>query len=152
MSKISKRLLNKEINKRIFNLFWKTIAGLKTPTEANSFFDDLLSPSEQIMIAKRLAIAVLLTKNFTYTEIDNALKVSRPTIMNVSLWLKHKGAGYRKAVEKILKDEKKEEFLDKIEEILLGMEIPAKFNSSRYQSKQQRGKELYKRKRKRSLL
>lgn len=152
MSKISKRLLNKEIQKRIFALFWKTIAELKTPTEASSFFNDLLSPSEQIMLAKRLAIAVLLSKNFTYSEIDNVLKVSRPTIMNVSLWLKHKGAGYRKAVEKILKDEKKEEFLDKIEEFILGMEMPAKLGSSRYQSKQQRGRDLYNRKRKRNLL
>ncbi len=152
MSKISKRILNKDIEERIFGIFWRTISQLQKPEEVKTFFKDLLSPSEQIMLAKRLAIAVLLSKSFTYSEIDDVLKVSRPTIMNVSLWLKHKGAGYKKAVETILKDEKKEEFLDKIEELLLNMEMPAALNSSRYQSKQQRGRELYYRKKRRSLL
>lgn len=152
MSKISKRFLNKEIEERIFNIFWKTISSLQKPGDAKDFFQDLLSPAEQTMLAKRLAIAVLLIKGFSYSQIDDAIKVSRPTIMNVSLWLKHRGKGYKKAVENILKDEKKEEFIDKIEELLLKMENPAAVGSLQFYNRQQRGKELYKRKLKRSLL
>lgn len=152
MSKVSRRVLNKELESHIFELFLKTIADLREPSDVQNFLTDLLSPSEKIMLVKRLAIAILLTKGYTYDAIDETLKVSRPTIMNVSYFLKHGENGYQKVVEKIIKSQKREEILDKIEEVLLKLSSSAAVGSSRFLTKQKAGKDLYKRKTRRSLL
>ncbi len=152
MTKISRRFLNKDLEKRIFELFLKTIVDIRTSDEARNFIEDLLSPTERVMLIKRLAIAVLLAKGFTYDNIDDTLKVSRSTIMNVSVWLKHGKSGYRNAVGKIVQTHKKEEFIDKVEEMLLKLSPPKSFGSVEFEKKQKRGKELYRRKLKRNML
>lgn len=152
MAKVSRRILNKELEDYIFELFIKTITDLRDPSEVRNFLTDLLSPIEKIMLVKRLAIAVLLTKGFTYDTIDATLKVSRPTIMNVSRALKHGESGYQQAVKKILEHQKREEIGDKIEEILLRFAPPAALGSASFSAKQQAGKTLFKRRLRRSML
>lgn len=152
MTKVSRRILNKELEKHIFELFIKTIADLKNPVEVTNFLEDLLSPSEKIMLVKRLAIAILLLKGYTYDAIDETLKVSRPTIMNVSYFLKYGKSGYEKVAGRIIGLQKKEELLDKIEELLLKLSPPKRYGSPAFYKKQELGKNLYKRKLKRSML
>ena len=152
MTKISRRYLNKELEKRMFELFLKTIVDIKNPDEARNFIEDLLSPTERLMLVKRLAIAILLSKNYTYDEIDDTLKVSRATIMTVSLWIKNGKNGYKKAVEKIMNTQRKEEFIDKVEEMLIQLSGPKMYGSRAFEKKQKRGKELVRRKLKRNLL
>lgn len=152
MTQVSKRILNKELENRIFELFIKTIAELKSPKDVENFIKDLLSPTEKIMLSKRLAIAILLSKNYTYEDINNTLKVSSPTIMTVSYYLKNGEGGYQKVVNKILKEQRKEELSDKIEELLLQLSPPKKYKSEKYEKKRKKGKELFKRRVKRSML
>lgn len=153
MTKVSRRILNKALEERIFEVFIRTIIDLKKPDEAKSFVEDLLFPTEKIMLVKRLAIAILLTKGYTYDRIDQTLKVSRTTIMHVSYFLKHgQSGGYQKAVTKIIGREKNEALMDKIEEILIRLSPPKMYGSDAFKKKQIAGKELYKRKLKRSLL
>ncbi len=102
MSMVSRRILNKTLQEYIFSLFIKTIIELKNEPDVNNFLQDLLSPTERVVLVKRLAIAILLVKGYTYDAIDDTLKVSRPTINHVSYWLKHGNSGYQKVVEKIL--------------------------------------------------
>lgn len=149
MTKVSRRFLDKELESKIFEVFLKTIVDIKTPVEAKNFIDDLLSPTEKIMLVKRLAIAVLLTKGKTYDYIDHTLKVSRATIMTVSLWLKHGKGGYRKVVDSILKAQNRERLIDNIEEILIRLSPPKRFGSIELESKSKKGKELFRRKLKR---
>ncbi len=147
MSQVSRRVLDKELENYIFNNFIKTIAKLGEKTQIQSFLDDLLSPIERTMLIKRLAIAVMLTKGYTYEEIDHTLKVSRPTIKNISHLLKYRQkGGYQKAVEEILQDQKREALFDKIEEILLTLSPPKLYGSPSYERKRRIGKELFKRK------
>lgn len=152
MTKVSKRILNKELEKYIFELFIKTIVEMKDAELTQNYFDDLLSPTERIMLIKRLAIAILLTKGYTYDKIDETLKVSRSTIMTVSYFLKNGKSGYQQVVNKILEAEKREELLDKIEEILIRLSPPKAYGTPAFKKKQESGKELYKRKLRRSLL
>ncbi len=152
MSRISRRILNKELENYIFELFIKTISDLKSDEEIRNFIEDLLSPSEKLMLIKRLAIAILLSKGYTYDAIDATLKVSRPTIMRVSISLKFGKSGYQQVVEKIVKRQKKEQLLDTIEELLIKLTPPKTYGSIGFQKKQKAGKELSQRKRKRSLV
>lgn len=152
MSKVSRRFLDKELEGRIFEVFLRTIVDIKTVAGAKNFIEDLLSPTEKIMLVKRLAIAVLLTKGKTYEYIDHTLKVSRATIMNVSLWLKHGKSGYKKAVERIIQTQNNEALLDKIEEILLRLSPPKRFESIAFEKKSKKGKELLRRRLKRERI
>src|SRR3989344_2069503 len=146
MTKVSRRYLDKELENYIFNIFIKSIADLDNQLDIKNFLDDLLSPAEKIMLIKRLAIAVLLTKGKTYEYIDHTLKVSRATIMNVSLWLKHGKGGYRKVVDNILKAQSKQTLIDNIDEILMRLSPPKRFGSIEFEKKSKKGKELFRRK------
>lgn len=115
MPQVSKYPLAKDTEKRLYQLFWETVANLKDSIKAEEFFTDLLTPTEKVMLSKRLAIAVMLIKGYDYSSIKSILKVSPTTIGAVSLWLKHSGTGYRKVVQRLVTKEKFEEILSGIE-------------------------------------
>lgn len=118
MSQVSRRLLPKDIKEYIFKIFRKTLLSFKKPKDLEEFLDDLLTPTEKMMLAKRLAIAVCLAKGYDYRSICDALKVTPGTVSSVNLWFSHKGRGYKKVVEKIIEDEKSQEFWDNIEKFV----------------------------------
>lgn len=152
MAQVSRRIINKDLADRIFELFIKTVADFKRPSDVLNFIEDLLSPTEKVMLTKRLAIAILLSKGYTYEEIDQILKVSRPTIMTVSYFLKSGKGGYQKVVNEIINSQKREELADKIEELLMKLSPPKMVGSAGYLRKQKAGKELFRRRVKRSLI
>lgn len=119
MAQVSKYPLPKEVEERMFDVFWQTIANLTTKQSVKKFLYDLLSPTEKTMLAKRLGIAILLLKGYDYRSISEILKVSTATIMLINNWLKTEGDGYKTAIKKILKKEKQEEFWDNLEEKLM---------------------------------
>jgi len=118
MPQVSKYPLAQAVYKRIFEILFETIADIKNPKEVEEFFADFLSPTERIMLAKRLSIAVLLTKGYSYAEVRKILRVSQTTVADINVFLKYAGQGYKKVVEKILRKEKQEEFWQKIDDVL----------------------------------
>lgn len=118
MPQVSKYPIATDVYNRIFEIFFKTIADVRLPTDVKEFFDDFLSPTEKIMLAKRLSIAVLLAKNYDYRAISKILRVSPATIAAVNVFYKYAGHGYKRVVEKILKGEKQEEFWNKLDDLL----------------------------------
>ncbi len=102
MSQVSKVNLHASIQTGIYDQFYWVISECKSRGELESLLNELLSKTERIMLAKRLAIAVLLTKGYSYRDIRSVLRVSFPTIRNVQFWLNHGGKGYSKAVKEIL--------------------------------------------------
>lgn len=115
MSQVSKRFISKEIEDRIFEIFWQSLALCSNKETVASFLEDLLTPTEKIVLAKRVSIAFLLLKGYDYLTINNVLKVSNPTIWTVNLWLKTKGQGYRLVLKKIIRSEKLKDFWQQIE-------------------------------------
>jgi len=83
-----------------------------------SFLEDFLTPTEKMMLAKRLAVAVMLAKGYDYRAIRKTLKVSFHMVANVNLWLKYKGKGYQKVINWILREEKIEKFWQKVDDVL----------------------------------
>ena len=121
MSQVSKYPVSKDVSDRMFEVFQITISSLNSKEEIEEFFEDFLSPIEKIMLAKRLSIAVLLAKGYSYPSIANILRVTPRTIAAVSLALKYGGKGYQRAVDKILLNEKMNNFWEKIEGVLGGL-------------------------------
>lgn len=117
MPQVSRRQLSKHVEQRLFTLFFKSFAKLSSPSEIQKFLYDLLSPTEQTMLAKRLAIALLLAKGYTYETIKDILKVSQETISRVNVALNYQGEGYRMVIQKAICDEKLGEILEKVEDV-----------------------------------
>lgn len=151
MTRISKRKFDKEIERRCFQLFWQLVVDLKTEKEAEEFFQSLFSFTEHVMMIKRLAIAIALTKEYTYQQIYETFKVSHPTILSVQKQMLI-SPGYQNAVKKLLSRQQNEKLGDIIEEIFLKLSLPAAYKSPRFEKKSQAGKELFRRKRQRSIL
>lgn len=99
MTQISKYPVSKKVYNRIFDLFLGIFSKLNTKQEVSDFFDEFLTPTEKIMLAKRLAINILLAKKFSYGEISELLRVSSATITSVSDKYK-----YGKTLNKITRD------------------------------------------------
>lgn len=122
MSQVSRRKVPKEIENKIFDTLLEAISTVKSAREVSSFLSDLLSPVEKIMIAKRLAIAALLSKGYNYETIKDLIKVSQTTIAKVSITMSLNN-GYRNVIDKISKSEKSREFWQDIERLLNRMSI-----------------------------
>lgn len=135
MTQISKYPISKAVEKRIFGIFFSTIVNLRTSEDVSSFLEDFLTPTEKMMLAKRLAVAVMLAKGYDYRAIRKTLRVSFPMIASVNLWLKYKGRGYQKVIDQILREEKIDEFWQKIDDVL-GDLVPPKGQNWSYWRKQ----------------
>ncbi|MBI2442709.1 MAG: hypothetical protein HYV40_02230 [Candidatus Levybacteria bacterium] len=121
MSQVSKYPVNKEVEERISQLFQSAITKLHSTKDVEEFLNDFLSPVEKVVLAKRLAIALLLSKGYGYSSIQDILKVTYPTIASVSVTLKYGGKGYKKLLSVILQDEKSDAFWGKFEDILTSL-------------------------------
>lgn len=63
------------------------------------FLRDLLTPSERIMLGRRIIIARLLLKGERYEDIERRMRVSRRTIAKVDRWLQDQFPGYETALQ-----------------------------------------------------
>ena len=116
MSQVSKRYLSQKTQERIFSLFITGLLYSDSKDLTASLVEDLFTPTERVMLAKRFSIAYMLLEGYDYDSIAHILKVSKSTIGNVSLWLKEKGAGFRKVIEKIKRHEAAKKVLDDIKD------------------------------------
>ncbi len=111
---VSKRIINKTIEKQIFGIFFQVISDLKNPEEVKIFFEDILGKAELTALSKRLAIAHYLDKGRSYQNIRETLKVSSATIASVDKMIK-KSPGFKLALKKIEADQWAEKWAGKIE-------------------------------------
>jgi len=80
MVRINKRGLSEDLQEKISADFLKEIKNLKNSQELNNFLSRFLTPDEQIMIKKRLAIPLLFQEGKRKKQISEILDVSRNTI------------------------------------------------------------------------
>lgn len=132
MTQISKYPLTKEVEKRVYEVLMESIAVANSHSTVDSLLDDLLSPTERLMIAKRLSIALLLMKKYDQRLISRWLKVSLATVSKVSLALQSGHGGYQSVIGSILRKESLKEFLDKIDDTLAELFPPRHKNWSHW--------------------
>ncbi len=101
MSHISKIHLNKKSEQEILDTFNLVAANIHKEDEMKAFLDSMLSPTENLMLAKRLAIVLLLSENIPLSTISSTLHVTRETVVRIELIYKLKPEGYKMALRKI---------------------------------------------------
>lgn len=111
MTKVSRRPLNLQVKSEVIREFWFALGKLNRH-EVEVFLRDILSPTEIIMIAKRLEILKQLRERHDYNNIRDNVKVTDTTIAKMSEKLQKASEEFIKILDKLIADEKRrwEEF------------------------------------------
>jgi uncharacterized protein YerC len=120
---VSKKKLNKTIEKQINSIFHQLVVDIKTSSEAETILSDFLTETEKQVLSKRLAIAIFLDKGRSYENIKNTLKVSSATIASVQEQMGDPGV--QMALQKVKAEEWADEWAGKISSFV-GKIIPSK--------------------------
>lgn len=131
MAQVSRIPLKKALEERVFEVFYQSVAEAKSVNDVKLLLGDLLTPTEKVMLAKRLSIAILLIKEYDYRSIREILKVSPVTIGKVANWLKFKGEGYRRVANKLLKEDAWVAFFDEIQDLFHALRRPPSYMGTR---------------------
>lgn len=133
MTQVSRRPLDKNTQNRIYEIFIDVITEVQTTKDVTALLNDFFTPTERIMLPKRLCIAFLLLKGYAHRTIASYLKVSFTTINRVSTALKVGGQGYTLVLNRLRKRGQFETVLKKIEEGVVSMLSSVRGPSSLWQ-------------------
>lgn len=83
MTNVSKRKLKPRVLQKIKKQFVRVIALAKNQEQAHDLATSLLTEAEQLMLAKRLAVVVMLEYGYTFRDIEKTLRVSSTTVATI---------------------------------------------------------------------
>jgi TrpR-related protein YerC/YecD len=109
---VSPKNLDFKVSRTIKNQLLTVLCDLRNHNDLASFFEDFFTPTEQVVLMKRLAIATMLKDGRSYEEIKKILNVSSATISFVAEHLQNKGIQI--ALSKIDDDEWAEKFISQL--------------------------------------
>ncbi|OGG04174.1 hypothetical protein A2Z33_03385 [Candidatus Gottesmanbacteria bacterium RBG_16_52_11] len=148
MAQVSKYSVSKNVSERMYEIFLESLADIRTKSDASVFVNDFLTPTERVMLPKRLSIALLLVKGYDQRLISHYLKVSFTTITRIHNQMKTGGEGYKRIINKILADESMTDFINRIDDALanvLGPMGPGSLNWKLWRRERERQKKASRR-------
>jgi TrpR-related protein YerC/YecD len=83
------------------DFLFEAILSLKNKDECYRFFEDIMTIAEIKAMAQRLAVARMLEKGETYTEISEQTGASTATISRVKRCLVYGADGYKLVLERL---------------------------------------------------
>ncbi|MFA5888958.1 MAG: Trp family transcriptional regulator [Candidatus Paceibacterota bacterium] len=110
MPHVSSKKINPALLEKLFNKLITVFSRAKDNKSMQSFIDEILTPTEKIMLAKRLAIILMLSGKTPIHKIADTLMVSPTTVIKMSLEIE---VGKYNSILNISKNEK-----DDIEKII----------------------------------
>lgn len=109
MSKVKVYSIDKKEKQKIINDLFEIFVELRTKNEVFTFLLGLFTPSEVIMIARRIQVVKMIIDGACYDEIRTRLKVSNQTITKMEHWLRGDDEKTEFIVRKINSSKKKKE-------------------------------------------
>jgi uncharacterized protein YerC len=99
--------LSEQEKMETLDMLYTAASTLKGRDATKTFLRDLLTPSERIMLGRRIWIARLLIQGDSQAEIGRKLKVGPNTIWRVEKWLDDQIPGYEDAIKGLESELKK---------------------------------------------
>ena len=130
MPKVSQNPLSPETKREIAAALTRTLARINDEALLERFLDNLLTPTERVMLGKRLMVAVLLQKGYSYGAVCRVLKMSKTTVHLIQRELLKTGEGYQRIYQLFFRASRSRRILKKIEAILDALTLPMKGSSS----------------------
>ena len=103
MPQVARWKLRPEVREKVFDILVDSVAKVNNKNTARTFAEFLLTPTEKIMIAKRITAALLLASGANYDQIHQAVHVSTATIARIKNKYKY-NEEFKKLIDQILKD------------------------------------------------
>lgn len=116
MPHVSRKKLKRKVFVKIGEQFADIINKTSSPKEIGWFLNKLLTPTERVMLSKRLAIMFMLKKEYSFRVIQKTLKVTPQTVLR--FWHKVKKPSYKAAIQKISENKHGKNFWKELEELL----------------------------------
>ena len=95
MVRISEKRIKKEVFVKILDQLFDYIVGVKTKSESKRFLGEFFTTSEKIMLAKRLALIVMLKRGYSFTVIRRTLKMSESTVAKFGRFFRQNKFSFR---------------------------------------------------------
>ena len=83
MANISKRQLKRKVFEHINRQLLSQLTRYRTKKQARIFTEELLTKTEQVMLAKRLMTLVMLERGYSFSLIERVLKVTSKTVVKL---------------------------------------------------------------------
>lgn len=113
MSQVSKNKLNSSVYEKIFSLFPQFLSRMTSIGNQSVLINSFFTRTEKIVFAKRIAIAFMLVKGYSYRQISGKIKVSTSTILKIADSISN-NISVKKELDIIAKEESFKEFLNSI--------------------------------------
>ena len=83
MANISKRQLKRKVFEHINRQLLSQLTRYRTKKQARIFTEELLTKTEQVMLARRLMTLVMLERGYSFSIIERVLKVTSKTVVKL---------------------------------------------------------------------
>ena len=124
MPHVSRKKVDKKVLNEILDFLVIVLTGVNEEKEMRKLLDAFLTPTEKIMLAKRLGVAYMLKEKIPFDEISGTLSVTRPTVDKIRIWLKIEESGYELALRVLRKTKNLEAFKQIFKDVLKKMAKP----------------------------
>jgi Trp operon repressor len=102
MVHVSKKYLEENLKREIWGRFLREISNVKSADRLENSLEKFFTPSERVMLEKRLAIMYLIEHGLRYRDISKIIDVSSSTISFIrGGFKKKKGAKKEKALSPV---------------------------------------------------
>lgn len=116
MARISSFPLDHKTYKQILDIL-DLVLGKMKKEEVRAFLFSLLGRNERIMVSKRFAAVLLLSRGMNITEICRKLRLTRQTVLRLKKIKEIKSQGFLLGVKKVNQDR----MMKEINTVLLGL-------------------------------
>jgi TrpR-related protein YerC/YecD len=93
--------MNSKLRDEMTDSLFEAVCSLENPDECSNFFEDICTIAEIKAMAQRFAVAKMLKKGCTYTEISEKTGASTATISRVNRSLNYGADGYKLVIERL---------------------------------------------------
>lgn len=91
------------------DLLFQAFLMQESVEECRDLFSDMFTDQELVSFARRLQVAKMLLNGATYSMIQEQIPVSSATITRINTVLQYGEGGYRRIVERLVKQSRAEE-------------------------------------------
>ena len=112
MPHISRIKLDKKAERNLVENLSLILTKIKKQDEMDSFLISLLTSTERLMLAKRIAIIILLKEDVPESHIASTLHVTRVTVSRLQFFWEARGQGYEIALKVLGNEKLMKEFKD----------------------------------------
>lgn len=117
MPHLSRNKLARKTEESLVNNLNLVLTNIAKSEDMLSFVTTLLTPTEKLMVAKRLAIIILVEEDLPDSIIADSLNVTRITVAKMRYFYEAHGEGFRIAIKAL----EKQKQLDAFKKLLLSL-------------------------------